>query len=166
MPDCPYAAAAITLAMAIVSTAPAGEVKLGTPIGDHMVVQRGRPLRVWGQADPGADVDVRLGPRRASATAGPDGRWEAALDALPAGGPHVLSVGAGGGSAEVRDVLVGDVWLCSGQSNMQMTLKESDRGPAAAAAAVKLSRLRLASVGRRASAVPETGAEIHWRTAS
>src|SRR5690349_20255101 len=121
MRNCHRPAAAVTLVLALASGAPAAEVKLGAPFGNHMVVQRDRPLRVWGQATPGAGVDVRLGPRRAATTAGPDGRWAATLDPLPAGGPHVLSASVGGDKAEVSDVLVGDVWLCSGQSNMQMT---------------------------------------------
>jgi sialate O-acetylesterase len=90
----------------------------------------------------------------------------ATLDPLPAGGPHALSATAGGATAEVGVVLVGDVWLCSGQSNMQMTLKDCDGGRAAADAAAKLTGLRLCSVGRRASPIPEASAEIRWRAAS
>ena len=66
----------------------------------------------------------------------------------------------------MTDVLVGDVWLCSGQSNMQMTLKECDGGTEAADAAGTLAGLRLCSVGRRASATPESGGDIRWRPAS
>jgi len=166
MPGLHRPAAAVILVLALASAAQAAEVRLGAPFGDHMVVQRDRPLRVWGQAGPGADVDVRFGSRRATTTAGPDGRWEAALEPLPAGGPHVLSATAGGATAEVGDVLVGDVWLCSGQSNMQMTLKDCDGGPAAADAAGALTNLRLCSVARRASPVPEASAEVRWRAAA
>lgn len=166
MLDCHDTAAAVTLILALASAAPAAEIKFGAPFGAHMVVQRDRPIRVWGEAAAGAGVDVRMGPRRAAATAGPDGRWAATLDPLPAGGPHVLSASDGRDTAQANDVLVGDVWLCSGQSNMQMTLKECDGGPAIADAAGRLTSLRLCSVGRRASAVPEAGAEIRWRTAT
>src|SRR5262249_44247415 len=141
-------------------------VKLGAPFGDHMVVQRDRPVRIWGEADPGARVEVRFGPRQATVTAGPDGRWAATLDPLPAGGPHALSATAGEAKAAIADILVGDVWLCSGQSNMQMTLKDCDGGPAAADAAGKLTSLRLCSVGRRASSTPQDIADIRWRVAS
>src|SRR4051812_30465166 len=163
--DFRHATVALTLALSLSPAAPAAGVKFGAPFGEHMVVQRDRPVRVWGEAAPGAGVEVRLGPRQPAATAGADGRWAATLDPLPAGGPHVLSAAAGGHTAEVRDVLVGDVWLCSGQSNMQMTLKDCSGGPAAADAAGTLTKLRLCSVGRRASPVPEAGAEIRRRGA-
>jgi sialate O-acetylesterase len=154
------------LILTITPASPAAAVKLGAPFGDHMVIQRDRPIRVWGEADAGASVDINIGPRRAAATVGPDGKWAATLDALPAGGPHVLTVTAGGAKAEVSDVLLGDVWLCSGQSNMQMVLKECDGGPKTADAAGKLTGLRLCSVGRRASPTPATTADIRWQAAS
>ncbi len=154
------------LILATASRVWAGGISLGAPFGDHLVLQRDRPVRVWGEAAPGSAVEVRLGPRRATAAAAPSGRWSADLKALPAGGPFVLSAESGGARAEVKDVLVGDVWLCAGQSNMQMTLKECDGGPAAADAAGSLAQLRLGSVGRRASANPRADGEIRWRIAA
>src|SRR5690554_6367103 len=77
---------------------------------DHAVVQRDQPLRVWGHADPGAQVRVSLAGQRTTAQADVDGRWEARLPALQAGGPHVLDVAAGDRSQRVSDVLIGDVW--------------------------------------------------------
>ncbi len=141
-------------------------LKLGAPFGDHMVVQRDRPIRVWGEAGPGLVIEVRLGSRRVETKAGPAGQWEATLDPMPAGGPHALRASVGDVSVEAADVLIGDVWLCSGQSNMQMTLKESDGGLAAADAVGTPRRLRFCSVGRKASANPETKGDIHWREAS
>lgn len=166
MPGIRRTVLSLAVALASISDAEGGGVRLGSPFGDHMVVQRDRPILLWGEADPGDEIDVRLGPLRAAATAGADGRWETALGALPAGGPHALTATAGAARAEAGDVLVGDVWLCSGQSNMQMTLKECDGGPAAADASGRLAGLRLASVGRRSSKAPETRGEIRWRTAS
>lgn len=144
----------------------AAEFGLGEAFGEHMVLQRGRPIRVWGRAEAGAVVEVRVGPRRGEAEAGPEGRWEVVLEPLPAGGPHVLKAEAGDEVTEVDDVLVGDVWLCSGQSNMQMTLKESEGGPEAADAAGSLRELRLATVGRKAAATPESTCELRWRAPS
>ncbi|WP_435020487.1 sialate O-acetylesterase [Tundrisphaera sp. TA3] len=141
-------------------------VTLGAIFGDRMVIQRDRPIRVWGEAAPGSVVAVRVGPREGGATAGDDGRWEAVLDPLPAGGPHAVRASVGGATAEAADVLVGDVWIASGQSNMQMNLKDCDGGPAAAEALAKIPRLRLASVGRKASASPETRADIRWNGAT
>jgi sialate O-acetylesterase len=141
----------------------AGELKLGPLFQDHMVVQRDCPIHVWGKAGAGAIVEVRLGPRRSEAKADVNGQWRVVLEALPAGGPYVLRAVSGKKTAEIPDILVGDVWLCSGQSNMQMTLKESDGGPAAAEASAGLKDVRLATVGRKASANPETSCDIHWR---
>ena len=166
MPDLHRPIGAVALILALASAAPGAEVELGAPFGDHMVVQRDRPIRIWGQAAPGAAVDVRFGPRRVTANAGPDGRWEATLSPFRPVARTSLSATAGEATAEVGDVLVGDVWLCSGQSNMQMTLKDCDGGPAAADAAGKFTNLRLCSVGRRSSPVPEASAEIRWRAAA
>lgn len=100
----------------------AGEVRLAGPFTDRAVLQHGRPLAVWGWTEPGAAVQVTLGPASAAATAGADGRWLVRLPAQPPGGPHILTARAAGGIARATDVLLGDVWLASGQSNMEWTL--------------------------------------------
>ena len=113
-------AIAAALALFPVSTA-SSDVKLATVFGDHMVVQQGVPVPVWGWADAGEEVSVTLGDRTGKATADVSGKWRVTLEALPAGGPHTLKV-AGKNALERTDVLVGEVWLCSGQSNMGMTV--------------------------------------------
>jgi sialate O-acetylesterase len=86
---------------------------------DHAVVQRDQPVRVWGWAKPGSDVTLEFSSARTRATAGTNGRWDAELPAMPAGGPYVLTARTDGDIVETaRDVMVGEVWLCSGQSNM------------------------------------------------
>ena len=166
MPAMRPPAAVALLILAATSPARGAEIKLGAPFGEHMVLQRDRPIVVWGVAAGDSTVEVRLGPRQASARAAADGRWSATLEALPAGGPLVLSAESEGARAEAADVLVGDVWLCSGQSNMQMTLKECEGGPEAADAAGTVANLRACTIGRRASAAPESGGEIRWLVAS
>ncbi len=86
-------------------------------VADHMVVQREREIPVWGQAAPGSTIKIAMAGHTASAQAGPDGAWQVQLPALPAGGPHKLKI-TGDGEITVNDVLVGDVWLSSGQSNL------------------------------------------------
>lgn len=95
---------------------------------DEAVIQRDRPVAVWGWAAPGAEVTISLAgeglaAKPVTAKAGADGRWQAAIGPFPAGGPYVLSASAGEAKAEAKDVLVGEVWLCSGQSNMEMVVK-------------------------------------------
>lgn len=102
---------------------------------DGMVLQRDVPVPVWGWAAPGTAVAVTLAGRSARTTADGAGAWEVRFPALPAGGPHALAVEAGGARVDVRDVVVGDVWVASGQSNMEWPLAQATDGPAAAAAA-------------------------------
>lgn len=91
-----------------------------SPFGEHMVLQRDRPLVLRGHAAPGAELEVVLLEHSAAVVADDDGRWRATLPPLPAGGPHTVELRQHGRAVTVlNDVLVGDVWLCSGQSNME-----------------------------------------------
>mgnify|MGYP000904128135 CR=1 FL=1 len=102
---------------------------------DGAVLQRDQPMPVWGTATPGATIEVSLAGHRASAKAGADGRWQVKLPAHAAGGPFVLQVEGDGAALQVRDILFGDVWLASGQSNMEWPLLDTQGGAAAVAAA-------------------------------
>lgn len=100
-------------------------MKLAAVFSDHGVLQRDRPIPVWGWAEPHEAVTVRLAGHEASTTAGADGAWRVTLPALPAGGPHELTV-VGRETLTLTDLLVGEVWVCSGQSNMQWTVAACD----------------------------------------
>lgn len=98
------------------------ELKLPAIIGDHMVLQQKQTNPIWGWDAPGTAVKVSFAGQTRTATAGPDGRWTVKLDPVPASAkPAVLTI-EGSSKREVRDVLVGEVWMCSGQSNMGMTV--------------------------------------------
>lgn len=97
------------------------EVVLPAVISDHMVLQQGVPAPLWGWADADEEVRVTVAGQTHAVRAGSDGRWQVALRPLPAGGPHEIEI-AGTNRIVVRDVLVGEVWLGSGQSNMAMTV--------------------------------------------
>ena len=89
--------------------------------GSHAVLQRDRTIAIWGLARPGDRVTVTLNGRSVQASANAGGRWQAELPPMPAGGPYVLAASSSsGGSQTIEDVMVGDVWLCSGQSNMEL----------------------------------------------
>lgn len=110
---------------ALVAFAPAeAGVRLSPIFGDHMVLQREAAVPVWGQAEPGEDVTVAFAGQTRSVRTGPDGRWRVNLDPMPAGGPHELEV-RGANRILLKDVRVGEVWVCSGQSNMQWPVKLS-----------------------------------------
>jgi sialate O-acetylesterase len=90
--------------------------------GDNMVLQRGKPDTIWGWSDPGDTVRVQIGENRATGTAGPDGRWQLKVQPPAPGGPYTVKI-TGHQSLELHNVLVGDVWLCGGQSNMGLPLR-------------------------------------------
>ncbi|RZA14798.1 MAG: 9-O-acetylesterase, partial [Lysobacteraceae bacterium] len=96
-----------------------------------------------------------------------DGRWEVRLPALPAGGPYVLQSSAGDASARASDVLVGDVWLCSGQSNMELPVERTLNAPGEISASAN-PRIRMLKVGQKESAVPRDRFElpVQWRSAT
>lgn len=91
--------------------------------GDHAVLQRDRPLHVWGMATPGQTVTITLGAAKVSAKTASDGAWQADLPAQPAGGPYTLSASDANGATTLNDIMLGDVFLCTGQSNMQFPVK-------------------------------------------
>jgi sialate O-acetylesterase len=90
---------------------------------DHAVLQRDRPIPVYGQAAPNTTITVRLGTQTATAKADKTGQWRTTLAALPSGGPYTLEAISGTATQSVKDVLVGDVFLCTGQSNMQLAVR-------------------------------------------
>ena len=104
----------------------AGSLRLPAIFADGMVIQRDKPIVVWGWATPAATVSVKLGARSTRATASADGAWKATLPAIPAGGPFTLALQSGAERREIRDVWAGDVWLASGQSNMEWEVASSN----------------------------------------
>lgn len=98
------------------------ELKIPAIIGDHMVLQQKQANPIWGWDEPGREVTVTLGDQVKKATAGDDGKWTVKLDPLDASyDPHTLTI-EGSSKRVIKDVLVGEVWMCSGQSNMGMTV--------------------------------------------
>jgi len=127
LPTCFPALPVILVAvLAGTSTAPAsaGEAAFASVFGDHMVLQRDRPVRVWGEADAGAALRVTLAGHALETVSGDDGRWAVDFPALPAGGPYRVELeGPDGVRRAIDDVQVGEVWLCSGQSNMEYPVR-------------------------------------------
>ncbi len=110
-------------------------LQLSRLVADGMVLQRDVEVPIRGRAAPGAEVTVTLDGDTVTASAGDSGDWTAILPPRPAGGPFELTVAAGGERMVVRDVMAGDVWLCSGQSNMEWTVIDARDGEAEVAAA-------------------------------
>ncbi|WP_457442641.1 sialate O-acetylesterase [Roseateles sp. P5_E4] len=150
--------------LAVLAATAQAEVRLAPVFGEHMVLQRERPLRLWGQATPGQTLTVELAGHQARTQVAADGRWRVQLPPLPAGGPHRLRV-QGDQTVELRDVLIGDVWLLSGQSNMEWPLATTDTGPQEVASPQN-PQLRQLRVPLRASLQPQADiAPAAWQVA-
>jgi sialate O-acetylesterase len=107
----------------VFSSVPAARATVSLPkiIGDHMVLQRNRPIRIWGWAAPGEEVFVTLGSVQGAAHADQNGNWAIDLPPMKAGGPFQMTV-KGTNVIEIEDILIGDLWVASGQSNMELPL--------------------------------------------
>lgn len=92
---------------------------------NNMVLQRNKPIVFWGKATPKSVVTITLDESSTSSTVLPNGSWQATLPAMPAGGPHSITFDDGTTSKTISNLLIGEVWLCSGQSNMAFQLKQS-----------------------------------------
>ncbi len=101
------------------------DVSVPAIFGDQMVLQQKQSNPIWGWADPGENVTVSIDGQTHSAEADQEGNWKVELDAIPAGGPYRLEI-QGNNTLSFADVLVGEVWICSGQSNMQWSVENSD----------------------------------------
>lgn len=110
----------------LVSVATFGQVRMARLFTDHVVLQRQQPIPVWGWAKPQETVKVMLAGQTQQAKADAKGKWLVRFAPLEAGGPHTLAATAKSGSANAADVLIGEVWLCSGQSNMEFNVKQAD----------------------------------------
>jgi sialate O-acetylesterase len=139
-------------------------VTLPRLLSDHMLLQRDMPVRVWGKANPEETVTVRFRGQSVLAKAGTDGRWEAFLMPLKAGGPSEMTV-AGENTITIRDVLVGDVWVGSGQSNMVMSVERSNNAQQEIAAA-KFPQIRLFKVTLKVADQPLDDVEGEWTVCS
>ncbi len=105
-----------------------GGLQMPQVYSDHMVLQHAIPLAIRGTADSGEKVKVSIDGQKAKAITGTDGRWEVELNPLKAGGPYTLTIATDKKELIYKDVLAGEVWLCSGQSNMSFQLRQSTTG--------------------------------------
>jgi sialate O-acetylesterase len=156
------AALVLTGAILFACASAHAEVWLPKIFGSNMLVQRGQPVPVWGKCEPNGTVQVTFGSRHATAQAGVDGSWQVSLDAVPTGGPYTLTVRAEQDAVTLTNILCGDLWLCAGQSNMQMPVKEVNPMEQRAAL-VERPSVRLCSVAKNPSAKPLTSGDIQWR---
>lgn len=150
------------LAICLLGTARKSAAPFLSPVfGDHMVLQRDRPNTFWGWTEPGDEVKILVAGKRFASRAGADGKWLVRFNPPPVGGPYEMVV-QGQERLELHDVMVGDVYLCTGQSNMEMGVANVQDGEKEIAEA-NHPRIRLYEVPRAIEATPKPYAEGTWR---
>jgi len=156
---------AVLLVLAL-ATLGSAAVRMPHVFGDHMVLQRNMAVPVWGWASPGEQVSVQLdseAPLRVTADA--EGKWQVKLPPHKAGGPHVLKV-KGEKELTFQDVLFGEVWLCSGQSNMEFTVASASNAKEAIAEAGDYPEIRHLKVPRVTAGFPQDDVLTHWEVSN
>lgn len=136
------------------------EVRLPSLIGDNMVLQQKAKATVWGRANPNEKVTVKIGEITQTTTAGADGHWALKLGALKAGGPYEMTV-SGRNKIVLHNVLVGEVWVCSGQSNMEWPVAGAKDARSEIAMAI-YPKIRLFTVQKKSSDTPESNCQGRW----
>ncbi|MFO0904655.1 MAG: sialate O-acetylesterase [Pirellulales bacterium] len=158
------AAIAAVCASAISASSLRADVRLPKVFGDHMVLQQKSQVAVWGWADAGEDVSVTLGGATATAKAGADGKWRVQLATPEAGGPHELAV-KGKNEVKLTDVLIGEVWIASGQSNMEWPVAASTN-PAEEAKNGDHPQIRMIKVAHNPAEKPVDDIKGEWQIAT
>jgi len=153
----------ITAAALLMTQAAVAELRTPAFVGDHMVIQRDMEAPLWGWADPGDTVTVSLAWQTHRTTANDEGRWEIAFVPMPAGMGHSLSIAAGDESLTFDNVAVGEVWICSGQSNMEWPVERS-RDPNIEIAAANYPDIRIFATQRAVADAPQTDVTGQWQT--
>jgi sialate O-acetylesterase len=136
------------------------EVKLPSLFSDGLVLQQGMQVNIWGTADPGERVKVTFRNQHATAIAAGEGQWKVTLAPLSPGGPFTMTI-AGKNTITLHDVLVGEVWVCSGQSNMQMAVSSVMNAQDEIARA-DYPLVHLFSVERTVANKPQSDVKGYW----
>src|SRR6185436_11428981 len=136
------------------------EIHVPSIIGDNMVLQQGPSSRVWGTGEVGEPVTVTFAGQTVRAIADSQGRWQISLGPIKAGGPYVLTI-SGSNTLTLKNVLVGDVWVCSGQSNMEWPLVNATNG-AEAIAQANYPEIRLFTVQKDTATTPLEDVKGRW----
>ena len=140
------------------------DVLLPSVFGSHMVLQQRQANPVWGTADPDEQITVRIGSQSHQTTADAQGKWRLKIESLPVGGPYTLRV-QGKNNITLEDVLVGEVWICSGQSNMAWTVNRAN-DPDLEKLTANFPRIRLISIPQVATQDPQDDFEGQWSVCS
>ena len=158
--------AIILLTLLIFTAQSIADVKLPAIIGDNMILQQNKSVPLWGTADPGEKVTVQASWKRfkASTKADKDGKWQVKIKTPKASGPHTITI-TGNNTITINNILTGEVWLCSGQSNMEWRLKQSNDAEAEIKNA-NYPDIRLFTVQNTITRTPQSDCIGSWSTCS
>jgi sialate O-acetylesterase len=137
------------------------DIKLPAVVGNNMVLQQNKPLKIWGWADPEESVKVQINKNRAKTKADKNGKWNVTLSEMKAGGPYKMII-EGNNSIILNNILIGEVWICSGQSNMEWRMRTSKDNVKEILAA-NFPNIRLFHVPRRFSGHPLDDVQARWK---
>ena len=154
----------VVVLISLIAPTAQADVRLPAVISDHMVLQQDAAAPIWGWAENGEEVTITIAGQLKSAKAGADGKWMVKLDKLTTGGPHELVV-KGKNTLKIADVLIGEVWLGSGQSNMAMTVSRSKDFEAEQAAA-NLPNIRMFRESSGPATEPQEEGSGTWEVCS
>lgn len=149
----------------LLATSLQAEVKLPAIFSDGMVLQQAQLVRIWGTADAGEAVKVTFGDQSHSTLTDPSGKWSITLNPMNASAQPAELVAAGKNTITLKNVLVGEVWICSGQSNMQLTVQQAGKAQEEIAAA-NHPQIRMFNVERHPSMTPEADCKGVWKEAT
>lgn len=153
------------LALTLLAGSASADVRLPQFLSDHMVLQRDRPVAVWGFADPGESVRASFAGQELSTAADAEGRWRVVLEAMPASASGLpLTVRGASNTVTIEDVVVGEVWLCSGQSNMVLRV-EACEGAEEAKAGAQDPRIRMFTGALVSTPEPQDDLPGRWLVA-
>ncbi len=155
----------LLLLILLASASVQAQVSLPAIYSDGMVMQRNQPIRILGEAEKKEKVQVSFAGQQQTVRADANGHWEVTLKALEAGGPYDLSVSGNKNQLHVRDILMGDVWLCSGQSNMQWVVNNVSNAEEAKKTA-HYPQIRSLNIPRRMELSPKDTITTAWRICS
>lgn len=153
------------IAMMLCALTLMAQLQMPAFFGDHMVLQRDMPIKVWGKAKPGKRVTVTLTGKKVSTKSDKEGAWSVTLPARNAGGPYTMTVKSGNETIEYTDILVGEVWLCSGQSNMEWRLRDV-RNAEQEVAESNYPMMRSFNVDKRMEYTPQENLGGYWQVCS
>jgi sialate O-acetylesterase len=150
------------LALLLVTCAIAqADVQLPSVLGHHMVLQQNKPIKIWGKAQPGEDITVIFSGKGGKTQADANGKWTVTLPALKSNAHGQIMTISGKNTIVLNDILVGEVWVCSGQSNMEWSLSTANNKDAEIAAA-NYPNIRLFKVNKNTSPAPLDDCEAQW----